>query len=318
MARTGLAIWCNVSFEAGAAEILRAGTAKHQFTFANGDNASLALASADIALGQPDPEAVMASSRLQWVHITSAGYTRYDNDEFRNALQSRGAMFTNSSHVYDEPCAQHVLAMMLALARQLPQSYETQRTDKSWPGGERRANSYLLNGQTVLLLGYGAIGRRLVELLAPFKMNIIAVRRNAQDAAGVKVITEAALNEVLPLADHVVNILPDNSSTMRFVNAQRLSLCKRGALLYNVGRGTTVDQEALMRALETGHIGAAYLDVTDLEPLLPSHPLWNAPNCFITPHTAGGHKGEQERLVRHFLDNLAAFENDTPLQDRVI
>jgi phosphoglycerate dehydrogenase-like enzyme len=91
-----------------------------------------------------------------------------------------------------------------------------------------------------------------------------------------------------------------------------------GARVYNIGRGTTVDQDALLAALSSGRVASAYLDVTDPEPLPPDHPLWTAPNCFITPHSAGGHAGEDERLVRHFLRNLAAFEQGEPLADRVM
>lgn len=92
---------------------------------------------------------------------------------------------------------------------------------------------------------------------------------------------------------------------------------KPGAILYNIGRGSTVDQAALLDALESKRLAAAYLDATEPEPLPPSHLLWSAPNCFITPHTAGGFIGEKERLVRHFLDNLRRFIAGEALRDRV-
>ena len=93
---------------------------------------------------------------------------------------------------------------------------------------------------------------------------------------------------------------------------------KRGAVFYNIGRGTTVDQDALGEALRSGQLRAAYLDVTDPEPLPPEHPLWTTPNCVITPHTAGGHADEWVRLVKHFLVNLRRHEAGQPLLDRVI
>jgi phosphoglycerate dehydrogenase-like enzyme len=123
---------------------------------------------------------------------------------------------------------------------------------------------------------------------------------------------------VLPLADHVINILPDNDSTRNYVNARRLGWFKPGARFYNVGRGTTVDQTALLDALQSGRLGAAYLDVTEPEPLPVAHPLWTAPNCYITPHTAGGRRDQDEALVKHFLSNLAAFERGTPMVDRIV
>jgi len=309
--------WSGSALASAAQDLFRQETANHQVVTGADD-----LAQADLAFGQPDPETVITSARLRWVHLTSAGYTRYDRDDLRAALQKRGAMLTNSSHVYDEPCAQHTLALMLSLARQLPQCRDDQRTDHGWHTGRRRSDSFLLGpGQTVLLLGYGAIARRLVQLLAPFGLNVVAVRRTPQGDEHVPVLAESdedAVNAALAQADHVVNLLPDNASTHGYMGAERLAQMRPGARFYNIGRGTTVDQDALIAALESGHLAAACLDVTDPEPLPPDHPLWTAPNCFITPHSAGGHADEDERLVRHFLSNLAAFERGQPLADRVI
>ena len=314
-----LTIWCGDTFPPRALGLLHEGTARHRIVLPQrGASSTAVLAEADVAFGQPDPDVVRDSARLRWAHLTSAGYTRYDRDDVRDALRGRGAFLTNSSHVYDEPCAQHALAMMLALARQLPQCGEDQRTDRGWRTGERRRDSFLLGGQSVLLLGFGAIARRLVELLAPFGMDIVASRRVARGDEGIPIVGEAGVDDALTAANHVINLLPDNVSTRGYVSAARLERMKPGARFYNLGRGTTVDQDALLAALRSGRLALAYLDVTDPEPLPPDHPLWTAPNCFITPHTAGGHAGEHERLVRHFLSNLAAFERGEPLADRVI
>lgn len=314
-------IWSNVKYADAAMRMLGEVTAGHQLTLTAGLSEAEAretLASADIAFGQPDAAAVRDSSSLRWVHLDSAGYDRFDNDAVRAALNSRGAVLTNSSSVYDEPCAEHLLAMMMALARRLPQAAVVQRESRAWPMMELRAESYLLRGQTALLLGYGAIIRRLAELLAPFRMNLVAVRRNKAGDEPIKVITEAELGAHLPHADHVVSALPANAGTEKFVNAARLGAMKRGAIFYNVGRGSTVDQDSLLEALKSGHLAAAYLDVTTPEPLPPSHPLWAAPNCHITPHTAGGHADEKERLVRHFAENLHCFLSGEPLNDRIM
>ena len=104
-----------------------------------------------------------------------------------------------------------------------------------------RRDSRLMMGETVLMLGFGAIGRRLAELLAPFRMKLFAVRRKAYSEAGVHIISEEKLSATIAEADHVINILPDNESTRNYVNARRLSWCKRGAKFYNIGRGTTVE-----------------------------------------------------------------------------
>ncbi len=321
-----MVIWSNASFSEPATALLREGLRGHQWVVSAQASASVlqagredpALDAAEIAFGQPDSAQVMRLRGLRWVEVTTAGYTRYDTPEFQDALRARGAAFTNASSVFADPCAQHALAMMLALGRQLLPSYQDQRTDQSWHYTERRYHSRLLTGGTVLMLGYGAIGRRLAELLAPFGMKLFAVRRRAYSESGVHIISEERLSSVIAQADHVVNLLPDNASTRNYVNARRLGWCKRGAIFYNVGRGTTVDQPALVDALENGRLGAAYLDVTDPEPLPPGHPLWTAKNCFITPHTAGGRRDQDEALVRHFLRNLAAFESGETLVDRVV
>ena len=321
-----LVIWCNTEFRPADRDLLVAGVGRHRLVFSTAASAQVlvagqpdpALAAADIALGQPDVAQCLASPRLRWVEVTSAGYTRYDTPEFREAFAARGAAFTNASAVFADPCAQHVLAMMLALGRRLLPSYRDQLGERAWHYTARRYESRLLTGQTVLLLGYGAIGRRLTELLAPFGVTLLAVRRQTRSERGVRIIPEEAVSTALGQADHIVNLLPDNASTRNYVNARRLACVKPGARFYNVGRGSTVDDRALLEALQSGRLDAAYLDVFDPEPLSPDHPFWSLPNCFVTPHTAGGRHDQDTALVRHFLANLAAFEHGADLVDRVV
>jgi phosphoglycerate dehydrogenase-like enzyme len=206
--------------------------------------------------------------------------------------------------------------MILAIARQLPQSWAQQAGDRAWKYAQTRIKSRLLEGQTFLLLGLGAIARRLLELLAPMKVNAIAVRRTVCGREPIPTFPYTKLRELIPQADHIVNLLPANPTTERLFDADCVAAMRHTALFYNIGRGTTVDQIALQAALETGRIGGAYLDVTDPEPLPPDHPLWRLPNCCISPHSAGGHSDEFERLVRHFLANLRRFERSEPLLDR--
>lgn len=322
-----LTIWCNSKFSDEATRLLVEGTRAHKLVYSanastnvlTAGQADPALKTADIAFGQPDAADALACKNLRWVEVTTAGYTRYDTAEFKEGLRQRGSFFTNASDVFADPCAQHVLAMMLALGRQLLPSHEAQRTDHSWHYEQRRYHSRLLTGQTVVLLGYGAIGRRLAHLLAPFGMKIYAVRRSLHSEAGVHIIPEEKISAVLPLADHVVNILPDNDSTRNYVNARRLSCLKPDAKFYNVGRGTTVDENALIEALNTGKLSAAYLDVFATEPLPVGHAFWTTPHCYITPHTAGGRHDQDEAIVKHFLANLAAFEKGgAGMTDRVV
>lgn len=321
-------IWSNATLPGSAELLLSDFTAAHELVVAARPSASnlvsgpgdTSIMDAEVVFGQPDPAAVVAAPKLRWVHLTSAGYTRYDDATLRAEMIARGIRLTTSSDVYAGPCAEHVVAMMLGLLRELPMSLDTQRTSREWPMTTRRHASRLLAGERVLFLGFGAIARRLCELLAPFGPVLTAFRRQvgASDPRSVAFVDAAGLGRELARADHVVDLLPESASTIAFVDDERLAAMKSGAYFYNVGRGTTVDQAALVRALERGQLGAAYLDVTTPEPLPRDHALWTAPRCYITPHTAGGHRDEADNLVRHFGRNLRAYEEGRPLANVVI
>ncbi len=321
-----LTIWCNFKLPDALAETFRKSLGTNELIWSPnmqasnlvGGGSDPTLEKADIAFGQPDPQQVMTLPNLKWVQLTSAGYTRYDRDDLRAAFKRRGAVMTNSSEVFAEPCAQHVLSFMLAQARPLPAAWKDQAGARDWPTPPLRAGSRLLNGQRALILGFGSIARRLAEYLKPLEVEMIAVRRNVRGDEPIPTIPVDRTDELLHDADHIVNILPASPATTNFINATRLAKMKPSAVLYNIGRGDTVDQAALLTALKTNRLAAAYLDVTVPEPLPADNPLWDAPNCFITPHTAGGHHDEQERLVAHFMQNLQRFSGGTGLRDRIV
>jgi phosphoglycerate dehydrogenase-like enzyme len=318
-AREHLSIWCNFPFYEDLQDELRARIAPHHLTLVDASVSAPTPGEAapQILLGQPDADYLL-NHQPRWVEITSAGYTAYDREDLREKFHARGATLTNTSSVFDEACAQHLLAMILALARELPRCLDNQRDGRDWLHDEtRRGRRFLLNGQTAILYGFGAIARRLVELLRPLGMELIGVRRQARGDEGILIVRPEEANELLAQADHVIDILPAKDATAHFFDSARFACCKTGARFYNIGRGTTVDQDALMEALRSRQLDAAYLDVTDPEPLPPEHPLWDAPHCFITPHIAGTHDREQARLLDHFLENLAAFESGAALIDRV-
>jgi phosphoglycerate dehydrogenase-like enzyme len=318
-----LKIWTNHSFTGEDLSRFRESLGEYElFVFPPTENgtsgeSAAALQNADIAFGTPDADAVLRAENVKWFQVNLAGYTPYDRADFRENFKEQGRVMTNSSSVYVEPCSQHVLAMIMALARRLPTSLDNQRGAKEWPYDETRERSYLLNEQTALILGFGTIGRRLAELLVPLRMKLIGFKRAVHGDEPIEVVTESELEKVFPLADHVINILPANPQTAHFFNAERLSKLKRGAIYYNIGRGTTLDQDALLAELQSGRVAAAYLDVTDPEPLPKDHPLWTAPNCYITPHSAGGFSLEKQRHVEHFLENLRRFENGEDVLDRI-
>jgi phosphoglycerate dehydrogenase-like enzyme len=307
-------------------ELLQAGTLGHQLVFPKMPVSSVLakaecnpqFATVDVAFGQPEPEAIAEAGQLKWIQISTSGIARYDNPQFRALMAERKIPVTNSASVYNEACAVHALSFMLAQARKLPQALRCRTGNGSKAWLQIRGSSGTLRGETVLILGYGAIGKRLAELLRPFDMEVIAYRRNPRGDEGVPVIAGEQLAGALAEADHVVNILPDSAATRHFFAADRIAAIKQGAIFYNIGRGTTVNQDALLEALRSGRIAAAWLDVTEPEPLTDDHPLRKQPNCFITPHVAGGHKGEAKTLVRHFLKNFERFVRQELLQDRVM
>ncbi|HTV22615.1 MAG TPA: D-2-hydroxyacid dehydrogenase [Polyangiaceae bacterium] len=314
---TSLIVWTNHRMNADQEARLRNATTAHRLLI-GADATPVALAQADAAFGQPPVNEAIASERLRWVQLSSAGYGSYDRPDVREAFSRRGAVLTKSSFVYANPCAEHVLAFMLAGARQLPAAFAEQHGARGWPQGPLRERSRLLTGQRVLFFGFGSIGARLSELLAPFTREMAGVRRSPRRDDPIETFDfdDPRLVARLSAADQVVNLLPGIPETAGYFDAALFARFKPGASFYNVGRGTTVDQSALLAALESRHLGAALLDVTDPEPLPADHPLWRAPNCVITPHTAGGHHDEGDRLVEHFVTNFARFERGEAVRDR--
>ncbi len=321
-----LRLFCDAGLDENARNLLQDGIAPHELILPRQQAESVlvasaidpAMAQADIILGQPPVEGVLKAEKLRWLQITSAGFTRYDTPEFRALAKSRGFQVTNSSTVYAEACAEHVFSFMLAQARQLPLALAMHCAGGSASWLQLRGASSCLRDQEAVILGYGAIATRLVEMLAPFHMKITAMRRQPRGNEGIAIVTPEELAWALATADHVINILPENRNSLHFISTERLQQMKPGAIFYNIGRGKTVDQEALAASLHNGHLGAAWLDVTDPEPLPENHPLWSAPHRHITPHIAGGHANESETLVRHFLDNFQRFLQGASLRDRVM
>jgi phosphoglycerate dehydrogenase-like enzyme len=322
-----LRIFVDFAPAADVLQMLRDGTAGHELLFPRNPVSSVLakaeadpqLATARVAFGQPDPQAVEDARQLKWIQVSSSGITRYDNPKFRALMAERGIVVSNSASVYNEACAVHALGFMLAQTRKLPLALKTRTANGTPIWNSIRGSSGTLRGETAIIVGFGAIGKRLAELLQPLGMKVMAFRRKARGDEGVPVVTEDQLAYALSSqADHVIDILPESSQTRHFFNQNRFEIMKPGAVFYNIGRGATVDQDALLQVLRSGRLGAAWLDVTEPEPLPENHPLRAEPKCFLTPHVAGGHLDETKTLVRHFLKNLQRFVRDEPLLDRVM
>jgi phosphoglycerate dehydrogenase-like enzyme len=231
-------------------------------------------------------EQLTHAKKLKWIHSTAAGVAQLMYPELRDS----GIVVTNPSGVFSPPMAEHTMGLLLALARNFPDS--TRHQDRSqwgqqaiWDQPQRLTE---LGGKVLLIIGFGSIGRELAKRATAFDMRVWGVTRSGKgDAAHAeKLLPAEQLEEALPHADYVVMAAPETSETRHLIGAAQIARMKRGARLINVGRGSLLDESALINALETGALGGAALDVTDIEPLPAESPLWKTPNLFITPHTS--------------------------------
>ena len=213
----------------------------------------------------------------------------------------------NARGVYDTPLAEWVVGAILAMQRGLVEARDAQAR-RTWEALEPPE----LAGRRVVILGLGSIGTAIADRLRPFGVEVIGVGRTARD--GVRGLSE--LDEVLPDADILVNMLPLTSSTRGLLNARRLALLPDGALVVNGGRGRTIETTALVEELQAGRIRAV-LDVTDPEPLPADHPLWGLPNVLISPHMAGDSTETAIRAVELAGDQIRRFAAGEPLLNQV-
>lgn len=236
---------------------------------------------------------------LRHVHLLSIGY------EWVLEHLPEQVTLTNSKGAVEDATAEHCLALILASLRQLPLAGEQQRSH-NWV----RTWTSSLHGSQVMVLGAGGVGSAITNRILPFNpASVAAYARTARtDGNGMEIRSLDRLAADLPSADVVVLALPHTKETEKLVNQEFLSQMKDGALLVNVGRGPLVDTEALLNELASGRLHAA-LDVTDPEPLPEDHPLWDAPNCIITPHMAGD-TGQFISLVSQMaVDQLIGIAN---------
>jgi phosphoglycerate dehydrogenase-like enzyme len=176
-----------------------------------------------------------------------------------------------------------------------------------------------LNGQVLLIVGYGSIGRELARRAKAFDMRVWGVTRSGEGdpAHAERIVAASQLDEVLPQADYVVVTAPETPATKRLIGAAQIARMKRGARLLNVARGSLLDEAALVRALESGALAGAALDVAETEPLPPESPLWRAPNLLITPHTSAVSDRLWSRETSLLLDLLERWFDGREMFNRV-
>ena len=253
----------------------------------------------------PPIDAILDAGRgLQWLHQRGAGIDRISTPK----LVASDLVLTNGSGNHATNIAEHVLGLMLAFARQLPALWRAQG-ERQWrpPPAE---SLFELSGQTLAVVGTGALGGAVAERAAAFGMRVLGVRRSAAGALPpgfAAMASIAAIDGALGEADHVVITLPLTTETRGLFSTARLAAMKPGARLYNVGRGAIVDQDALLAALRSGHLAGAGLDVTDPEPLPADSPLWAEPNVIVTAHSSGLTPRSYERYQALLLDNIGRF-----------
>jgi phosphoglycerate dehydrogenase-like enzyme len=241
--------------------------------------------------------------RLKFIQSISAGTDQYD----RALLRERGIRVASAAGVNAFAVAEHAMALMLALARRLPEARDHQHA-RHWRGmiSEIAAREDQLTGKTLLVVGYGRIGARLARLARAFDMRVIATKRDpttGTDGADA-VQGHEQLHALLPQADVVALTCPLTPQTEHLIDGAALAAMKPTACLINVARGRVVDEPALVEALQQRRIAAAGLDVTHEEPLPAASPLWAMPQVLITPHSAGETQRYEDSVIDILMDNL--------------
>lgn len=268
---------------------------------------------AQVILGNVPAAMLHGSPALEWLQTNSAGVEAY----IQPGVLAGDTLLTNATGAYGLAIAEHMLGMLLELFKKLELYRDAQKSGAWQSQGAVKA----VYGSTVLVLGMGDIGGEFAARCKALGAKVIGVRRSLRPcpeyADEVHLLED--LDSLLPQADVVAITLPGTDATRGLMSRERLAKMKEGSVLLNVGRGFIVDTEALCDALERGHLSGTGVDVTDPEPLPPTHRLWNIPTAVVTPHISGFYhlRETHERIVGIFLENLRHFQAGEPLRNLV-
>ncbi len=271
----------------------------------------------------PEPEQAPA---LRWIQFHFAGIDRYLDEPI---IQKDDLQITTLSGAAAPQVAEHVLAMMLALSRKLPELLASQRKSE-WPKDRfERFAPFELNGKTIGIVGYGSIGRQIARLLQPFGVTILATKRNGFNPRDEGYVAEGtgdpqgdfihrlypsqALCSMVKACHFIIVTVPMTPETNNLINAEVLNILKPETYLIDVSRGGIVNHNDLLEALKNNKLAGAALDVFSEEPLPRSSPLWQHPNLIITPHISGGSQSYKERAATLFSENLLRYLSGLPL-----
>ena len=257
------------------------------------------------------------AAKLRWVHTSAVAVETLCLPE----LFARSIAVSNTRGVQAIPIAEHVMAVALALAKQLPFALDNQRQAR-WAQNEfvEERLPWLLHRRTLGLVGVGTIGSEVARRAASFGMRVIALRR--RPAYGVighvdRVYGIADLADFLGQCDVLVIAAPLTPEAEGLMGKPQFAQLPKGAVVINVGRAKIIDTAALIDALTSGHLRGASLDVFPQEPLPPDHPLWQTPNLIVTPHTSGFRQGHWEEVVELYGDNIERWLKGEPLKYRI-
>jgi phosphoglycerate dehydrogenase-like enzyme len=251
------------------------------------------------------PERLFPHRNLRWLHTPNVGV-----DDYRCLLEHRPDLrVTRGSGVVDDAVAEHAVAMLLYLTRGLGVLARAQQTHAWGREAFMACGATVLAGKSAHVLGYGAIAQRLVDKLLGLGMRVCVYRRKAcgSDPRVERFYAFESLPREVHEADVLVCLLPDKPQTRRLVNAQVLGALKRSAYLVNVGRGSVLDELALIDALSTRRLAGAALDVFESEPLSPTSALWDLDNVLVSPHVAGRFEAEIHRHMEQFAGLVTDF-----------
>lgn len=271
----------------GSADWVREVTDGVEVGFVNASDGDLdfsRLADSDVYVGWCYADAITAVKKLKYMHILSAGMERCT--AIPGILESQ-LITTNSAKAASETIAEHSIAMMLMLTRNL-HAYHKAQMEAEWLHDAPARPAVAVQGKTMLVLGLGGIGSQVARRAHDLGMRVIGTRNSSRSGPDYVdyVGLSNEMNTLAAQADVVVNALPLTPATRAIVNANFFDSMRDGAYYISVGRGGTTDTDALLAALLSGKLNGAGLDVTDPEPLPEDHPLWAVPNVIITPHTA--------------------------------
>ncbi|WRS30888.1 NAD(P)-dependent oxidoreductase [Actinomycetaceae bacterium MB13-C1-2] len=252
---------------------------------------------------------------LGWVQSLSAG-----TDAFSRAGLPEGTILTSGRGLHDLTVTEHAVALLLALVRQIPDLVHAQ-DEHRWAQEKRGPKPVFdperlttLIGARVLIWGFGSIGQAMAPVLEALGCQVRGVAHESGERAGYQVLAVRDIHQALPETDALVMVLPSQPDTDGALSAEVLDLLPDRSVVCNVGRGSTIDEDALIRALKERRIAGAALDVMPVEPLPADSPLWDAPNCLLSPHIAGWRAYRAGELINY---NFRAYIAGTPLKNEV-